>query len=338
MDRYRGVENCSTIWPNGSCAERFPEIEGGRNLLLLRKEDLWKIKYFMQDYGRDLERKLFSYLYEEDPCDKVIEELSRYQNEDGGFGNALEPDFRLPHSSPMATSVAFQIIVKLDCDSAPKREMISRAMAYLEKTFIPERMGWLSVPESVNDFPHAPWWHFDSERGMSPIDINWGNPTAEIIGYLHRYREYTSLDVDALIENAIEYLNGMKEFVSFHEIFCFERLHSQLDTERAKRLENKIVQAVSNLTCCDEDEWKSEYTARPLDFATGPDRTFGIDGALIEKNLDFYVQALQSNGRIKPAWSKNIYNGDLAPAWDEWSAILTLRALETLRNFGRVVL
>jgi len=316
----------------------FRKPKEGEKLLVLRKEDLWKIKYFMQDYGRDLEEKLFSYLYEDDSGEKVIEELSRYQNEDGGFGNALEPDFRLPYSSPMATSVAFQIITKLDYDSTAKREMISRAVEYLEKTFIPGRMGWLSVPESVNDFPHAPWWHFDSEKGMSSIDINWGNPTAEIIGYLHRYREYTSLNVDALIEKAIEYLNGMKEFGSFHEIFCFERLHHQLDMERAGRLEDKIVQAVNSLTCCDEDEWKSEYTARPLDFATGPDRTFGIDGALIEKNLDCYVQTLQSNGRIKPTWSKSIYDGDLAPAWDEWVAILTLRVLETLKNFGRIVL
>ena len=46
-------------------------------MLVLRRKSL-KIKYFMQDYGRDLEEKLFSYLYEDD-WREVIEELSRYQ-------------------------------------------------------------------------------------------------------------------------------------------------------------------------------------------------------------------------------------------------------------------
>ena len=34
----------------------------------------------------------------------------RFQNDDGGFGRALEPDFRLPASSAIATAVGFQYL------------------------------------------------------------------------------------------------------------------------------------------------------------------------------------------------------------------------------------
>src|SRR6056297_439385 len=42
--------------------------------------------------------------------DSVKDALKAYQNSDGGFGHCLGPDFLLPDSSPMATTIAFQIL------------------------------------------------------------------------------------------------------------------------------------------------------------------------------------------------------------------------------------
>ena len=55
------------------------------------------IKYITEN-ARPLELAVFRYFFEEGSNKDVIDELSRFQNADGGFGHALEPDFFNPNS------------------------------------------------------------------------------------------------------------------------------------------------------------------------------------------------------------------------------------------------
>jgi len=306
-------------------------------LLVIARDELKKIRYFLQGYGRELDRRLFDFLFINGSAESVIEELEKYQNLDGGFGNGLEPDFKLPDSSPMATTVAFQYIENLGVHHGPLDEIVAKAIAYFDKTFVPDRAGWYAVPGEVNNFPHTPWWHFVEDEGMCAIDKNWGNPTAEIIGYLNKYRQYSGLDVESITSNAISYFNSVNDFNSFHEVFCFVSLHNLLDSEKAGKLEPRIFEAVDLLTSKDEDEWQDEYVAKPLDFARDSSRTFGISPSLIDRNLDCYVDTLQKRGKIKPSWSKSFYDGELASSWDEWILIGTVRALLALERHGRII-
>ncbi|PFA67724.1 hypothetical protein CN378_09370 [Bacillus sp. AFS015802] len=66
----------------------------------LSTEQWNKGKAYIQQNARALEQKLFNYYFEEGSKDEAIEELSTYQNTDGGFGHSIEPDFRLAISSP----------------------------------------------------------------------------------------------------------------------------------------------------------------------------------------------------------------------------------------------
>lgn len=306
-------------------------------MLYLEMEAFRRAQYTILENGRELEKRLFAYYFMDGPANNVVEEIAGYQNVDGGFGNAIEPDFRLPASSPVATTVALQHLIHFD-DLPLAKGVISKAIAYLDNTYISEREGWFAVPKTVNDYPHAPWWEFDEEKGMCAIDANWGNPTAEIIGYLQRYREFTSLDVDRLIGKAIEYLESKSEFSSFHEIFCFMRLYNLLDKKMATSLRPKLSEAVCSLISKDQEEWRTEYVARPLDFVSSPDEFYCIDRELIEDNIEYYIKELQTYGKIKPTWSKSFYDGEMSTAWDEWVAIITLRVLLILKSFGRIIL
>ena len=40
----------------------------------------------------------------------ILDELRKFQNNDGGFGHGLEPDWRSSESSALCTSIAFQIM------------------------------------------------------------------------------------------------------------------------------------------------------------------------------------------------------------------------------------
>ena len=66
--------------------------------------------------ARPLEVARWEYLFEGGSRERVLEILGAYQNEDGGFGHGLKPDFWLPSSSPMATWAAVRILSEVDVE------------------------------------------------------------------------------------------------------------------------------------------------------------------------------------------------------------------------------
>jgi hypothetical protein len=60
-----------------------------------------KAETFIWENGRLLERRLFDYFFRGGSKESVLSAIKAYQNEDGGFGHALEPDLRTPESQPL---------------------------------------------------------------------------------------------------------------------------------------------------------------------------------------------------------------------------------------------
>src|SRR5215469_13791066 len=71
---------------------------------------LMVIQSYLQEHARKLDLALYEYFFGGASPQLVLNELATYQNADGGFGKALEPDLRLPDSSALATVVAFQYV------------------------------------------------------------------------------------------------------------------------------------------------------------------------------------------------------------------------------------
>ena len=110
-----------------------------------------------------------------------------------GFGKGIEPDFKLIQSSPMTTPIGLRHLSKID-QSDRAQNMISKAIEYLESTFDIDTKVDKRFPRStVNKYPHAPWWEFKNDINMTVIDYSLGNPTAELIGYLYKYKEYLKI-------------------------------------------------------------------------------------------------------------------------------------------------
>ena len=68
--------------------------------------------------GRKLEQLRFHHAFVGPIGEDVALELRTFQNADGGFGHGLEPDFQLPESSPMATTIGLQIAAELELPSS----------------------------------------------------------------------------------------------------------------------------------------------------------------------------------------------------------------------------
>ncbi|WP_353093352.1 hypothetical protein [Tissierella praeacuta] len=302
----------------------------------LSKEAFNEIKAYMNAGIRPLEKAIFNYYFNDSNGEDILDMLEEFQNPDGGFGKGIEPDFKLVDSSPMATSIGLRYLNILSNSDRAQR-MIGKAIEYLELAFDRERKGWYSVPNIVNDYPHAPWWDYRDDIGMTVIDYSWGNPTAELIGYLYKYRKYlTKLDIFSLINYAIDNLNKRREFNSEHEIFCYIRMYNNLSDEFSTQIEDTLKIAISQLINVNEDEW-TEYVPMPLKFIEfDSDNFFGIDIEFINKNLDYVIANLEENKKILPTWEWNDYLDEWEIAKTEWTGNLTLKALLSLKKFNRL--
>lgn len=302
----------------------------------LANKYLFKVEDYLIKNCRLLEKKLFDYHFKEANSNKVLFALNLYQNKDGGFGQGIESDIRLPDSSPMASSIGMRILDELNSSKEVKKR-IKKTIKYFETTFDNKRKGWFAVPKKVNDYPHTPWWHFQKDKNMTLIDQNWGNPSVEIIAYLYKYREFVnSLDVDQLVNHAIDYINNKNEFNSENEVYCYIKLYKTLPDNYKIKIKSSLLKAVSELVELNEEKWR-EYVPLPLNFVTHPDdEYFNIKEDKVEANLDFYVKLIENNTIIKPPWSEEYYKGQLEIAYEEWKGVLTLKALKILDNFNRI--
>ncbi|HKW23919.1 MAG TPA: hypothetical protein VJO13_21265, partial [Ktedonobacterales bacterium] len=95
---------------------------------MVTKPDLVAATAFMWRTARLLERRRFARLFLDGERQAAVEALRPYQNADGGFGNALEPDVRAPVSQPVPTWKALCI---LDEAGAFRDPMVTQACDYL---------------------------------------------------------------------------------------------------------------------------------------------------------------------------------------------------------------
>jgi hypothetical protein len=302
----------------------------------LLKNTFEQLKRYMDTYARPLEKSIFNYYFNNSSGDDILDSLEAFQNTDGGFGKGIEPDFKLIKSSPMATSIGLRYLSKLD-DSDRAQNMIAKAVEYLGTTFDSNRNGWYSVPSSVNNYPHAPWWEFRDDINMTVIDYSWGNPTAELIGYLYKYKKYlNNLDIYSLINYAITYLNRRTEFNSEHEIISYIHMYNALDEEFSSQIVDTLEFAVSKLVNINQSEWIN-YVPTPLKFISLDSKYFfGIECKYIDQNLDYLIDQLEEDGKILTTWQWDTYLEEWEIAKIEWMGILTLEALLSLLKFSRI--
>src|SRR5512139_1080525 len=118
-------------------------------------EILEKGSTFIWQNARLLERAIFDFLFHVGSPDRIIEILRTYQNEDGGFGHALEPDLRATESHPLFVEFALRTLY--DC------KLRAPAMAYRACDFLSHHadleQGIPTIFPSARLYPRAAHWH-----------------------------------------------------------------------------------------------------------------------------------------------------------------------------------
>ncbi|MCA1062542.1 hypothetical protein LCL98_03760 [Rossellomorea aquimaris] len=289
---------------------------------------------YIKTHARPLEQKLLSFHFEGGSKEDAADELAKFQNDDGGFGRSIEPDFRLDSSSPMATTVGLQHAKELNLSR--NHPVVQGAMSYLLDTYDEKAGGWHAVSEAVNAVPHAPWWHFDSERGFSGVQTTWANPNAEIIGYFHLFQPEQPL-LQEWTERSVTELKELKHPIEMHDFLCYQRLVQEVKGHAYSDLIKILTSSVRETVCTDPSRW-NEYVAKPLQVASHPSSPFyDILKDEIRVQLEAEVSDQHPEGYWQPNWS---WFGHFEETWPvaerEWRGILTLGMLRVLSNYNRI--
>jgi hypothetical protein len=297
-------------------------------------------RQFLKTQTRPLDRAMFEYLFEAASTESVIAKLAHFQNEDGGFGQALEPDLRTPSSSALATGIGLRTLKELGCST--DRPIVGRAVSYLLATFDHRTKVWRVVPHDTNAFPHAPWWHDEDGSLARTFDDFLIIPRAEIVGLLHHFSplvpaarlndltERTVADIEAIETLGTGGGDDLSYALSLAET-------EELPQHFKRRLIARIRAVTPTVVSRDPQEWDS-YCISPLKLASSPQSIVAdLLWDDLQVHLDYQIDHQTPEGTWDPVWTW----GDFYPdVWDqaklEWRGHLTLNTLITLQTFERI--
>jgi hypothetical protein len=281
--------------------------------------DFAAAEQFILREARLLERRLFAWRFRGGQAGWVTEAVEAYANDDGGYGNALEPDLRGPSSQPVPLERALEIHDEVQFFA----RIASRACDWLSPVSNADG-GVPFVLASVDEGPHAPWWESDGESDV--------NPTAGIAGILHKRGFQPAPWVQRATEYCFTALGELDHVGPDDAISVLAFLEHVPDRERADevfaRLRDRILNELVAL-----DPAVEGYVKTPLEFAPHPDRLARrfFDDATIEAHLDALEAKQQDDGGWPITWEP-----PSVAAVSEWRGVWTYKALSVLRNYGRL--
>ncbi|NMB00750.1 MAG: hypothetical protein GX971_04420 [Firmicutes bacterium] len=296
---------------------------------------------WIKRYARPLETVQWEFFFEQGPKEKVLGYLSAFQNEDGGFGNGLEPDFWLPSSSPMASSMAGRILDDINADS--DGEIIVKFKTYLINTSQVEPGMWASTLPENNLHPHAPWWHWQ-QGGQGAWMFN---PSVELASFLIKWSSPESSEAELgwfSLGHAMQRLK-QAETMERHEVKCYRHSLRLLADHKTRfnavmgwtfaEAEDKVQELTKRVIDKDVDNWKKGYKPLPLDFIHSPADPLYLElKTLVEQNLDFFLEKRTSEGIWEIPWSWGQYPNEFSIARRYWQGILALERYRILKAFG----
>lgn len=297
-----------------------------------------KAKEFIYRNARPLDFARFAYHFENGSLHAVLDALAFYQNEDGGFGHALEADSWNPNSTPSQTWYATEILREIGFTDA-SHPIMQGILNYLASGKDFDGHLWYIAVKSNNDYPHAPWWQ--TEKDTTGI-----NPSACLAGFLLRYAQKDSALYTRGVQLAKEmYADFMKseQQNDMHTLSCFLRLleytceaggQAVFDTAA---MEAKLKTLIHSAITQDTRLWEISYVCKPSQFINSPESIFYPENREIAHFECEHIRKTQlDNGAWMIPWRWNDYPDEWALSRNFWQADVIIRNLLYLKAFGEL--
>ncbi len=295
---------------------------------------------FVYRNARPLDLARWQYHFEGGSPEAALHALSFYQNADGGFGHALEADSWNPHSAPIQAGSAVELFRELDWNE-PAHPVVQGLLRYLAGGADFDGRTWAGSVPTNNDYPHAPWWHTDSESA-SHTDYN---PTAMLAGFALRFSAPDSALrrlAERLAREATDALLNSPPLGDMHTTGCYLALlayceQAETDCIDLDALRARLHQQLRFCVTQDTALWENGYVCRPSVFFNSPDSPFYPDcNELALYECDFLRRTQEPDGSWPIPWSWTDYPAQWAVSRQWWKGKTAVEYTLYLRNFDRL--
>ena len=298
-----------------------------------------KARQFIYRNARPIDLAIWQYNFENGSDEAVLNALSFYQNDDGGFGHGLEADCFNPNSSPIQTWQAAEILHGINF-SDKSHPVVRGILRYLESgaDFNTEHNQWLNTVPTNNDFPHAIWWEHNENYTPSY------NPTASLAGFIVKFADKNTALYEkgcAIAKQAIEWFTANAPFEEMHTTCCFIQLYEHLceaksDLTDMDIFRKKLIQQVNQNICREPEKWFTEYVAKPSNFMNSRDSIFFADNAeLAEAECGFIRQSQLEDGSFPVTWKWWTDYKEFEVAENYWKSIIAIKNMKYLKGIEK---
>lgn len=300
-------------------------------------------KWLMQN-ARQLEISMWNYFFRGGSQKEVLNILSLYQNEDGGFGQALEPDNWNPNSTPSTTLFALNILGSIGYSDI-ESPLYQGIIKFLSSGKHMQEYGWMFSIPSNDAFPHAPWWGYNEETNK----IESIGMTAEFTAFLLQYTDSQTELYQAAMQSARKLMDkmmkeenhgdmGVTGYIVLVEALTSLKLagfdYSTLD----KRLRLLVTKGIEH----DVNKWE-EYGYRPSNYIPDSQSIYYAENKeIVNTELDYLIDSIPEEDvwPITWTWFDNNakYAKEFAISEVRWKAIKAIEKMRFLKEFGRLSL
>ncbi|MDF2486229.1 MAG: hypothetical protein K0R46_2397 [Herbinix sp.] len=296
-----------------------------------------QVRNWIYRNARPLDFARWQYHFEGGSQEQVITILESYQNEDGGFGHALEADAWNPYSSPIQTFHALEILRELHFTDG-SHKVIQGVLRYLASGQDMEGDIWLNNVQSNNDYPSAPWWKVgDESSGHNPY-----NPTAGLAGFALCYGERDSELFETcarIARDGVKYLLQVEE-IDMHVLICFIALMEYCEQAQITdiidlaAMKQKLMELVQKAITKDTDVWSTTYCCKPSQFFNNPDSIFypGMQ-EIADYESEFIKETRNEDGVWNITWGWDSYPEEWAITKNWWKSELVIKNMRILKNY-----
>lgn len=289
--------------------------------------DTLKAEKFIEENARPLEKAIYNYYFGNGTGQQVVYRVMEFQNDDCGFGKAIEPDNLNPCSTPIATNDAVMTLFRVGALDVKSR-ITDRIVHYLSSRdgFDVEKKRWLFAVESNKDYPHAIWWEKQGDG------IRAFNPSVSLAAFMICFSEDRS--DHGITAAAFNALAGQEDMIA-DDLKCYMLAYELMERHDiavigsgfdAKKL---ICEKLEQVICSDTSKYATEYVPKPSDFFCGMFGQFITDRIrpLIKAEREILGSIQLDDGGFDISWQWYTDYEEFGQARDWWRPRVTLDKL-----------
>jgi len=284
-----------------------------------------KVFEWMKKNARPLELAQYKYLYKNGSKDVLLNQLSRFQTESGGFAFGLEPDNVNAHPQAIQTWAAIPYI--LDLKLTTSDSMLNKTLDYLTNSMDENGFYPATIP-SNNRVPHAVWWNYDQAHSY------WGyNPSIALWAFIYKYRK--GLKVKRLIVDAFStFIDAPSD--EMHELKCFVDAYTYLYEDKDDFLsfsifEEVLKKQVLEVVTAHQDDPKESYGPSALTFIDSPS---SLLYCLLKPYIEIEIANLKNEINDKNIWDISFHWGQYETYFEKarvnWQSIIAVKYMRFL--------